>query len=735
MSQDILDNPQIDSQVIQHNREDFESFSNEKTTVVFFASSAILLLLKPFLMVSGILFFTFPEGWEYLVIAAVVVGKMLFSPKYDFFLGLLIWAIVFYNLNISYPSSLDLSLFLLLFFVELLSPSTSPEHWCIFWLSIPSFSEKIFGEPLCPILQASLIFITFLLALETTLPTRSKNSQHPLFMETLSGFLAGLLVVFLYPIPSSQPNTQQKIVFDEFHGTSESSLPEMASNYRHVKFSLWLKKNNFLTAFRKTPFDENVSTDTIYISILPTLAFDPGEGKKILRFVENGGKLLLISDHSDMDGASSRFTPILSTFGITPAFDTITWPGVLKGRFGVSSVLGNVTPRPGTGSGIMFPHFWFPSAFSLNGPKPLLWINGTSLSVQGQSDASLNFQMGSDESSHSTLQPLVTAAWGKFGAGKWAFLSDSSYFQDSQFSQNIDFANGLIKLLSNPDPFQLPTAVIIFIVLLVVFCFPFFYRSSSSPFFFLAIFAGLLCGNPLEGRLFPSQARNQPLQAFMVCNKASLSGVTADQPKSFFSNLDEMLEIVHESGWETHLVDSIKAIPRQESLIILSSGINELSQNEIKRLERRISSGSTLILFAEPQNPEMNDLIATFGFSISQDVEDYYPWQRTHLNLIEKAEYPPYRCFAVPHPDFTGWDSQLWSDFPVPVFGGKAILKRSDDKTIAAINTHKNGKVILFGDNTFFTNHVLEIKGILEDKTKKKYLKWLMEKILDGYKK
>ncbi|MBF0410435.1 MAG: hypothetical protein HQM10_24025 [Candidatus Riflebacteria bacterium] len=704
----------------------------------FFAFSALILLFKPLMMLSGMQFFSFPPGWDLMALALVIIGKFVIRPAYDYFAGMLFWVFACVVIDLTFPSISYSSLLVLMFCMELFAPNYSSENWCVFWLGIPAFSGILFGEPLCPILQVFLVFICFFLALETTLPNNKKSSRNTLFVESLTGLLAGAILVFLSPVASSSTNYPE-IIFDEYHKSSESALPERNSSCSHEKFFNWLKRNNYKASLRDKPFGTDISTSSLYISILPQQPLDPGESSQIVEFVNRGGKLIFITDHTDMDGASSRFAPILASFGVTTGFSTVSWPGVTSPFTRISSMLGGSKPFPGTGADIIMPRFWLPSAISASGPRPLIWLDGTTNAIPGAADAPLNMQYAAEGTSPNSSQPLFAGVWGNYGKGKWAYLADSSYFQDSQFPQNIQFAQALLSLLSsNSEPFRIHLVLLLVLIIVIVAGFHFFYRNHGNPFFFFALIASLAATNYYESNTrgkTPDVKKNVSYQkAVLYSTGTAKSGVSADRPANFMDNCDELLSLVYDSGFETSVNRSIMKISTRPDLLITAPGTTYIPKLELKKIDEMVKSGSSLILFAEPESDEFCEMIASFGFSVSRDPEEYYLWQKSQFGLHEKAEIPPYKCFSVSAPSFTGWETPLWTDFPVPIYGGKPLLKRSDEKAIAAMTDYGNGKVFLFGDKTFFQNRALEIKGKLEDKTKKQYALWLMKRICGGQK-
>lgn len=152
-----------------------------------------------------------------------------------------------------------------------------------------------------------------------------KKHEKILLMVFTASFL--LTYSFYYQDPGAEKGG--KIVIDELHSDWENTTRPLnktwygtLATYNYYSWVWWMKhyynvtinQNHTLTYSYLKNFD-------ILILKCPTRPYLPEEIEGIIKFVESGGGLYIIGDHTNVFGMSSYFYPLIKRFGIEFNFD------------------------------------------------------------------------------------------------------------------------------------------------------------------------------------------------------------------------------------------------------------------------------------------------------------------------------------------------------------------------------------------------------------------------------
>ncbi len=695
-------------------------------TPFWFAGAALgLLFVRPLGGLAGGLPIPLPGIWEQAVLLFLAgVGCIAASPwKGPAALFLTAAAVNILSQAVHLPGGLPW--LILLMVVEAAVPELVPIGWCLLWAVLPAFAAELLGEPLAPVLQLLLTVFCGIMAWRTGFDRWQRPPE-----KALSGFflLVGLacgatFVLVRPPQPGPFDPHSTRVIIDERAGSSESARTDAPrENGHHILYDILSEAGvQVFLATESAPLPV-AGSDIVRIVILPDRPLAQGLAEEWLRGVHAGEGLLVILDHTDMDGAAGRLTPLLGRLGLTDGFSTIAWPGVPAPACGISGCLGRIDGYPGTGGALRPPPHWLPSSLSLAGPHPLAWIDHAVEAICGSPAAPLNAQMDRAGLVQAGSRPVWTGAWGEFGNGRWAVLADSSWFQNTQIAQNIPFLHRLLALLATgPDPFRpwIPPLALALALLGLARR----YRIAGKP----ALPAGLILGLALslwaERQVAPPHALlPQRPQASLALPSSGLHQLTARQSSSFDTNLDTLCELLLTNGWLPSIL-SPKAQPDGNArLWILPPSDLPPSPVLLKRIEAQTAKGANLLLWVDGTAQTGQTLLRRFGFDAPTDITARLPWATNTLGLADRALPGPHRLLASASLPAGIATAPLWSDLPYPLLGGDAWFCRSDGRPVVASRSFGKGLVIAITDPLFFTNGALHVPGTLDDPVKRAFV-------------
>lgn len=179
---------------------------------------------------------------------------------------------------------------------------------------------------------------------------------------------------------------------------------------------------------------QDLSNYKVYIVDEPNIMFTASEKTAIMQFIQNGGSLFMISDHTISDRNGDGFdSPDIWN-------DLITNNGVANNSFGFKFDLANISQ---TSSNVISA----PTDSILHGPAgnvtQVMWANGTTMSLTPSQNSTVKgviYTTGSPQSNSN-----VMCAYARIGNGKVAAIGDSSPTDDGTGDPNDNpFYNGYI---------------------------------------------------------------------------------------------------------------------------------------------------------------------------------------------------------------------------------------------------------------------------------------------------
>jgi len=695
-------------------------------------AALVFLFLRPVAGLSGGFPFVLPAAWEHVSLLLLAFAACMAATSWKGLAGILISTAALNVLSSAIPVPAGIPWLFLLLIAEAVIPELVPPAWCLFWAALPAFSASLIGEPLSPGFLAISLALCGMMVWRTTLDRWRIPEQKSLsgwFL--LVGLACGATLILLRP-PLPEPLNPQatRVIFDERAGSGESSLgSEPSRNGHQILYNILTEAGIETVRITDRTAPLSPASKTIRIVILPDRPISPERSREWLEGLQNGEGLLFVLDHTDMDGAASRLSPLFARLGIADAFTTVDWPGQTLPGCGISGVLGNITGHPGTGGSLKPPVLWFPAAITSAGPHPLVWVDQSSGVIPGSPSADLNNQLGQQTVRTSGINPSWLGAWGRFGNGNWAVLADSSWFQNDQIAQNLPFLHNLLSLLSSGTHNRLPWAPL-FAILISLFGLARHYRIVGKP----ALPAGLIIGLAFalwaERQMIPTTPFLKRPPAIVLLPESGDHQLSARQPDSFYSNIDTLCSILLESGWEPYIQSSIERIPASHSLCILMPADKPTSKPTLERLDSLLDSGANLLLWVDGHSDTGKSMLRRYGFTAPAGNELMLPWASNSLGLPEHAVPGPHQLMPTGSMPAGIASGPLWSDRPYPILNGDAWYRRSDGLAVISHRSFRNGSVIAVSDPTLFSNGALHVPDTLDDPAKRTFLNSLLRALL-----
>ncbi len=175
---------------------------------------------------------------------------------------------------------------------------------------------------------------------------------------------------------------------------------------------------------------QDLSNYNVFAVIEPNRVFSMAEKSAIVRYVQAGGSLFLCADHidSDRDGDGWDSVAIWN--------DLFTNNGVQAAPFGVTINPNNLSPNNETADSALDNPLTHGAAGTVT---RFLYANGASLTIDPSRNSTVRAAVWTS-SSHTNSNVMV--AYGKFGAGKFVAVGDSSPFDDGTGAPNNTLFNG-----------------------------------------------------------------------------------------------------------------------------------------------------------------------------------------------------------------------------------------------------------------------------------------------------
>jgi hypothetical protein len=533
-----------------------------------------------------------------------------------------------------------------------------------------------------------------------------------------------VLLSCFYPTRASLAN--KEIVFNK-DGFLNWLKPEHG-DYGHLSIGMYGMLPDYLRSmgavFKHTEsYSENDLKDAdLLVLIYPNEPWQPGQLERIWDYVQNGGNLLLLGEHTvqEADGGS-RINEVLEPTSIRLNFDSsmFTVGGWLMSYDTAAhpATIGLKDDRNQLG-------FVVGATLETGFPaKPLIrgrwgWAD--------PGDSRTPSMMGNNRyDPGERLGDLTLAAEQNLGKGRVFVLSDTSTFSNGLLIGNHDFPSRLLAYLAQERPRWISNAARYSLMTLAIFllaCLTLLgepekmIRACSMGLTLLIIFASTYTYH--AGKLAPS--RPAPDQG----SSRHIAYIDSSHINSFSSEswredgvMGLCLNLMRNNFLVFTLPEFDKEKISQADLLIIITPLREYSVKEIASIRDFVEKGGTLIVtVGYDQSKPSASLLREFEFSSAQHDEIPVPsgfFKTPYLNAGSHYAYA--RLHA-------GWP--IYSDTP-------HHIKRAfghDDAAVMLERSFGNGYVIFIGDGGFALNKNLEhengepFEGLRENAD---YWRWL----------
>ena len=430
----------------------------------------------------------------------------------------------------------------------------------------------------------------------------------------------------------------------------------------------------------------------------------------IWNFVEDGGSLLLLGDHTFYKHGIKRIIlyDILKPYSIRYNFDSADWfvGGWLHSYQYASHPItaGMEDDMNDAGSVIGASLYARPPAFPLVIGKYGYSDPGNAL-ASGQRGylGNLNYDPGEP------MGDVVLCAAEHYGKGKVLVFGDTSGFANAILVNSHDFVNRVFTWLAkdeSPKRYRLA----FFITLIIFIAALFFYLGSSRKSYLLLISLILALVIVRSGEYLKQHAAQIVPQGKIAYIDASHG--ERFSPESWNENaiLGLHLNLMRNGYLSFTLRTFKKEMLEKAALLVLIAPAQPFTKNEIKWIRDFVKQGGTLILTVGWEEREASlPLMDSFGFSI-----DYLP-------LAQFISIIPYANQKV----------RFFEAWPVVSTGEKSVVIAAYRKfPVVVKKPYGKGQVIMIGDSSFFCNKNLEMEE-RHIKENIDFLRWLLESLKD----
>ena len=411
--------------------------------------------------------------------------------------------------------------------------------------------------------------------------------------------------------------------------------------------------------------------DVLFLKV-PSRPFDAAEISAIRRFVDNGGGLLLMGEHTNVFGSGTYLNHVAKPFGFRFRYDCL---------FGIDSVFEQYYRPP------VFPHpivsyiKWLDFAVSCS-IEPLDRGGNAAIRSLGLKNLSANYHVSNyypqpEDSAEMRYGAFVQLWASHFGQGRVAAFTDSTIFANfSAFEPGkMELMMGMINWLNHKGHSRLP--MILGWLGIIILGFSLFKGFTNKQGLIFVLAAGMLgwtiaaMGLNLAKPQFPAAERPVPHAGIdRIISGASLplNGFISGKEKEY-GLLERAILRMGTFPHRNH-----KLLFKGSKLQVVIYPNRKPSASYIKKMKTFVQAGGNLLVVEAAENPEStaNHLLQPFGISVN------------HGDIVAKASYQQ------------GDSPAINIEKAVTLSGGTPVIKLGD-KTVVAQAAFGKGQVMVMG--------------------------------------
>ena len=571
---------------------------------------------------------------------------------------------------------------------------------------------KLFWDPIF----ISITFVPFTLLLMRFVPLQDLNLSFDCFREFRlnRNRTIAMLIVFLFVFSLvgafvfQDPGSRKKgrILIDEVHSDWEDTTREldkewygMLSTYNYYSWAEWLDKyytvdrniDNYLTSNLLDNYD-------ILILKCPTNLYTDKEVDDIIKWVENGGGLYLIGDHTNVFGMNYYLNQVSENFGIT--FKT------------------DATYELGTGStsiykpDVIFPHpivqnmdqFDFLTSCTLSAPitSENVIIGNRLISEPGTYSTENFFREstgGIPDFEYGLLLQVVAV---KHGKGRVVAFTDSTCF--SNFCMFMDgyksFNLGTMEYLNRVNTYSYFNNVFAGIAIAALILSIYLLRKEKKMMtIFLFLIIGLFSFSIATPIFSYINSVNYPLpSAHSDYTKVCFDGEHSDSVITYRPSLEfydshklygTFFVWTQRVGCIPSLEKTLDKAINEGDVVVIINPVKSFEKEETDAITAYIKNGGRVLLMDSILNTDStaNELLQNFNISLSYKTSDHmlHRYNDTESNLSIGNISIPY----------------------LTINGGKDVFVTEKNETSIAVVEIGKGKIAVVVDSYTFSNKVM----------------------------
>jgi hypothetical protein len=561
----------------------------------------------------------------------------------------------------------------------------------------------IFWTPL--FIAISLIPVPFLL----TVFFRQYWEQQPIvsskmgFVRLLIPLLAVAVFTFVFCLGFKDPGYAKKgrILFDSAHSKWEpfdrpydTTWYGHDSGYNYSAIYSFLRKSYDVTDSKGELTDDLLARNDILILKIPTRSFSESEQQAVLRFVQNGGGLFLLGEHTNVFGSSVYINPIAKMFGFSFEYNCVF---DIETKFEQMYYRPLIIPHPVIAE---LPDFLFEVSCSIK-PESIFVepiIRASGLKTIDIDYSSRNFYPQVNDSVDMRFGTFLQAVARRYGKGRVVAFADSTCYSNfSAFHQGKpEFLLGTLSWLNRKNSFLTPLcrtfAVLSCCAILFLLFTALIFRKPKSNFFVSsAVWAGfavvlaLFAANRLNLLLNPVTTPRE-LPPMLAFEREHCDYILPDEGfiKEYYRSFGIFHQWILRVDYFPRTFAKLDDAIANSKCLVLIRPFKDFSESDIKQIDDYVKNGGKLLVIDDLVNKKSssNQILDNFGISF-----DF------------KAPITKSKIMTV-------MGRQILCDITnaMPVKGGTPLLYSIQGDPLATFIEHGKGRVVATSLATLFSD-------------------------------
>lgn len=532
---------------------------------------------------------------------------------------------------------------------------------------------------------------------------RMRMSDHRLWIGAALVAAATVALIGAWAFDFPGPVKSGRIIMEEGHSdwawTTDAYDTEWygeRSSYNYYNLYGYLDLYYDMTR-NEEPITDSVLADCdVLIVKMPTTAYEPEEIESIVRFVERGGGLWLIGDHTNVFGTSVNINPLAERFGMR--FNHDATYELLQGSLS-EYARPRVLPHP------IVQHL--PDTFLFGTSSSMRVAPGVTGVIVGQGLKALDADYSQDNffpevstSAEQRFGSFVQGAAVKYGRGRVAAFADSTVFSNFWMFMpgKPELVLGYVDWLNHSDRVPHARLLLLGIAATLVLGAIARFRRAGRTVLLLALTAGVLAGVPVgiqgwsaANRIaypVPEAADDHVSVAFereysVYELSTTLEGFMAD----WNTSLQTFYVWTQRLGYFPSVEDSLSDALATGDVVVIVDPVGEPSDAVIAAMREFVNGGGRLMVMDRTTNDDSSSaaLLEPFGLRIDATA----PAAESTYDLDND------KTTVVP------------SESAGTVSGGDPLISTTTGDVIGAYARSGDGIVAAFADSKLFFNESL----------------------------